>query len=669
MQRRKLAAFTAMYIAGIAAGYFMLERIRPVEAACFMIASALAVLFSDIPQKERRVMICFMLAGFMLFTIRFATGYETTENTYAEAIEEPGKAKAILYEARERFIDRFDDDTGAFIRGAIFGDKGDIDDDLKAEFNGNQTGHILAVSGLHIGFLYSLMRILTGRKRTRIVSAFIIAILLLYGEMTMWSAPTIRACIVMSVSILAVHFRRREDFLTSISLAAVLILTFDPYQLFEAGFQMSMLTMMSIAFLTKPLSMKLGKTLGMMAAVQAGIVPITAYTFCRANPLSILINVPVVLLASVLVPLCIMLLMIQLIFGSVPPPGIKLADFIADTVIRVNHTLSFDGGFSMSVAGVSAMAVVCFYVVTFGASSEWVRVKLIRKDRKSLVKAAVLMMLPVTMLSACIFDKLSDDEIFFPYVGQGDCTHIRFKDLDILIDGGGNEMYNVGEKTLMPYLLKSGAGDLDMALVTHLHMDHFRGICELSHVFPVRSLGIPSDYRKEQVDVEGAKVLYIKPGSVIRLAEEVDISVLWPIREDPSGLSADDENEHNMVYMIHYGSVKIMVTGDLLEEDEIEMLDYYRHNNKLDSLKCDVLKVAHHGSKSSSSESFLDASQPSIAVISAGRNNIYGHPHQQTLDRLRARGIPVYRTDKNGTVGIDIRDNKIIVDTLKNVVK
>ena len=111
--------------------------------------------------------------------------------------------------------------------------------------------------------------------------------------------------------------------------------------------------------------------------------------------------------------------------------------------------------------------------------------------------------------------------------------------------------------------------------------------------------------------------------------------------------------------MIHYGEVRIMVTGDLLEEDELKMVKHYEGT---DRLRCDVLKVAHHGSKSSSSEAFLDAASPSAAVIQVGPHNFYGHPHQQTLDRLEARGIRVFRTDLNGAVGIDIRGKKICID-------
>ena len=118
--------------------------------------------------------------------------------------------------------------------------------------------------------------------------------------------------------------------------------------------------------------------------------------------------------------------------------------------------------------------------------------------------------------------------------------------------------------------------------------------------------------------------------------------------------------------MIHYRGIKVMVTGDLLESDEADMIEYYsKTGGGEEKLRCDVLKVAHHGSKSSSSEAFLDAASPDIAVIQVGRNNFYGHPHQQTLDRLSARGIRIFRTDTDGAVGIDIRRGRLLADTYR----
>ena len=621
-------------------------------------------------------------------TIRFkAYILEVTDTEVSPAT----KVRRYLYGARESFISRFDPDTQGFIRGVIFGDKSEIDEDLLEEFNNNSTGHILAVSGLHIGFLYGLLRFLTARRRTLPVSILITAVILLYGEMTMWSPATVRACIVMTISLCASHLRRCSDLLTSVSLAALMILVFQPYQLFNSGFQLSFLALCGIAFLTHPLSTVTGDTIAVMLAVQIGTIPVIAYSYCSINPLSILINVPVIMLASVLVPLCILLLMMQASILSVPAAGIELAELISYAVMKVNHILSFGGSFSVRTAGPGAAFIIVIYMIVFGLSSEWTRVMLLRKDAKAVLKQGILLLMPLAMLFSCLYDTLSDDEIIFAAVGQGDCVHIREEGHDVLIDGGGqaayekhsnndgsgsndDEGYNVGKSILMPYLMHSGADAVDIALVTHLHADHYKGIEELSEVFPVGAIGIPVDYRstdhgspedqntRSELPFDPAKIYYIEPDTEIDITEDVSIDVIWPVEVSDDPIAADDPNEHNTVYMIRYKDIKIMVTGDLLEEDELDMVDYYAGT---DTLKCDILKVAHHGSKSSSAEAFLDAAKPRLAVIQCGRNNFYGHPHKQTLERLEERGIPVFRTDLSGAVGIDIRGSRLSVDLYK----
>lgn len=584
---------------------------------------------------------------------------------------EGGKLASVrryLFGTREDLISCFDEDTGGFIRGTVFGDKRDLDEDMIKEFNANSTGHILAVSGLHIGFLYALLRALTGRRRTAAVSAAIIAVMVVYGEMTLWSPATVRACIVMGLSVLSLHFRRPFDLLTSVSLAALIILTVQPYQLFDTGFRMSFLAMTGIAFLTKPLSSLTGEGLGAMLAVQAGTVPVTAYTFCRVNPLAVFINIPVILLASALVPLCLILLICGLLLGTFPRIGIDISELLAHAVMQINHLLSFDGGFSLKAAGFSAAAAVMVYALIFGLSSEWARVRMIRREGREIIRKAAVLMLPLIMMCPCLYDSFADDEVVFVSVGQGDCTHIRAAGRDILIDGGGREDFNTGERVLMPYLLHGGCDALDIALVTHLHEDHYRGICELGESFTVGMTGIPADYRdvlKSGTGPFGPEKLFpVGPGSRISVTDDVYIDAIWPASVSSKPVSADDPNEHNCVYMINYRGVKIMVTGDLLEEDELEMLKHYRDRGREEDLRCDVLKVAHHGSRTSSSEEFLDSASPAIAVIQAGRNNIYGHPHDQTLERLYERGIAVYRTDINGAVGIDIRKERLRIDVM-----
>ena len=617
------------------------------------------------------------------------------------------KARHRLYAARESFLSRFSADTQGFMRGVIFGDKSGIDEDLLEEFNINSTGHILAVSGLHIGFLYGLLRFMTARKRTMPVSALIIAVILLYGEMTMWSPATVRACIVMTVSLFSTHLRRHSDLLTSLSLAAFLILTYQPYQLFSSGFQLSFMALGGIAFFTGPISSVTGEALAVMLAVQIGTLPVIAYSYCRINPLSILINVPVILLASVLVPLCILMLMMEAAFGRVPAAGIDLAELISQAVIDVNHILGFGGSFSLKTAGPGTAVMIMIYVIGFGLASEWTRVMLLRKNVKAVLRQGILLLMPLAMLFSCLYDTISDDEIVFVSVGQGDCVHIRAEGHNALIDGGGQadhgrseqtdhgrseEGYNIGKSILMPYLMHGGADAVDIALVTHLHADHYKGIEELAEVFPVGAIGVPADYRSSLTDGHFAgfsrkaddsdsstenpekrqtanpemKVCCIGPDTRIDITDDVSIEVIWPVEISDEPIAADDPNEHNTVYMIHYKDIKVMVTGDLLEADEQEMIEYYQGTEEgTETLKCDILKVAHHGSKSSSGEAFLDAARPEIAVIQCGRNNFYGHPHKQTLDRLEKRGIQVFRTDLSGAVGIDIHGTRISVDLFR----
>ncbi|MBQ0084649.1 MAG: hypothetical protein KBS65_00215, partial [Prevotella sp.] len=141
-------------------------------------------------------------------------------------------------------------------------------------------------------------------------------------------------------------------------------------------------------------------------------------------------------------------------------------------------------------------------------------------------------------------------------------------------------------------------------------------------------------------------------GANARINDDVWIESIWPEKRVLEHNATDNVNELNTVYIIHYGKIKVMVTGDLTTEDEAKILDRYRGK---DTLQCDVLKVGHHGSKTSSSDEFLDAVNPRIAVISVGAHNSYGHPNQEILDRLQNHGIAVYRTDINGAVGVDIR--------------
>ncbi len=592
--------------------------------------------------------------------------YSLTAYTFS-VYEDTGifcRIHSYIMRARYEFEDSFkEDDIRALVKGVIFGDKGEIDEEVKSEFNENGTGHILAVSGLHIGFLFSLLWMLTKKRRTFSVSLGIVLILFLYGEMTMWSPSTVRAFIVMTVSLLSTRLRRRADLLTSVSMAAWVLLLSNPYQLFNTGFQMSFAAMLGIAFLTEPLSIFVGEYLALMLAVQLAVAPYTAFVFHRFNPVSIFINVPIVFLGSVIVPVCMLGIGLIIIIGYIPTLYCEIICGLMELLLKLNHLLNSNGEWSFYMTAVNAGVLILFYLIMFLLSSEWTRVMFIRKDYHKIRKALRLVAIPGLLLCLATYNTFSDDEVVFVSVGQGDCTHIRYRDYDLLIDGGGELDRNIGEQILLPYMLANGASDVDNAFLTHLHTDHYKGIAELSKIYEVKEISLSDAYRRSY-DNPYARVKFVKASYRYKMADDCYIMPVWPVHTvSHEMVDADEANEFNMVYIVCIKGRKIMVTGDLLEEDEADMLQYYSGTDVLD---CDVLKVAHHGSKSSSSEAFLDAVDPDIAVISVGANNMYGHPHAQTVERLEQKGIEIYRTDINGAVGLDITSRGTIrVDLMK----
>ena len=564
--------------------------------------------------------------------------------------------RIFIMSKRIAFEQLFEGETASLVKGMLFGDKNDIDEVTREEFNKNGTGHILAVSGLHIGFLFALLRMATKKRRTVGVYIGIVVIVVMYGQMTQWSASTIRAVLVMSISLFSMHLRRPFDMLTSVSLAALILMIYNPHNLFSAGFQMSFLAMIGITFLTKPLSFLIGDYLSMLIAVQIAVMPYTAFMFNSINPMSLFINIPIVAIAAIIVPICIIGIAIISAFGMVPNLIVDYINAGCKLLININSMFYSKGTLSFQIKSINAGILIGLYVLIFVISSEWTRIRLIRKDNDVIKQICKYIGVLGVILAIAFFNPFINDEIVFVNVGQGDCTHIRCKGINVLIDGGGQSElfsdYNTGEKTLMPYLLKNACNRLDAAYLTHLHTDHYRGIEELNEVFHIGYIGISRQYYGSD-DLPSNTKLFTANAS-IKLSRKCSITAIWPIGDGAKErIDTSEKNEKNTVYIIDYEGIKTMVTGDLMEEDELKMVNYYKNTDVLD---CDVLKVAHHGSKSSTSEEFLDAVTPRIAVISVGENNMYGHPNQQTLDRLNTRNIKIYRTDQDGAVGIDIRN-------------
>lgn len=239
-------------------------------------------------------------------------------------------------------------------------------------------------------------------------------------------------------------------------------------------------------------------------------------------------------------------------------------------------------------------------------------------------------------------------------VGQGDSELIQVNGINMLIDAGTN----AGANDLVKDLKNRGIKTIDIAIATHPHEDHIGGMDEVLENFDVKSFYAPKvahttktyENMLKAVKNEGLKIQQIKEGTKIDLGKDTEVQVYSPVKSQYEEL-----NNYSPVMKISYGQNSFMFTGDAESLVEKEIL------NENKDLKADVLKLGHHGSHSSTSEEFLKAVNPSIAVVSCAKDNKYGHPHKETMSNLKKAGITVYETFRDGDITINSNGKKLDV--------
>lgn len=244
-------------------------------------------------------------------------------------------------------------------------------------------------------------------------------------------------------------------------------------------------------------------------------------------------------------------------------------------------------------------------------------------------------------------EPVSGNEVQFHFidVGQGDAALIRTAEFDVLIDAGPGS----NEDDLKAYLDKHGVDDIEYAIFTHPDEDHIGGADVILENYNVKNVIQPDCvvetkvYQRmvELIDAEGSVQITAEPGYQFRVGE-VKYTILAPIGETYSS-----RNNYSVVVRVDYGETSVLFTGDAEKPSEEEMLDRYRFTGELD---CDIIKVGHHGSDSSSTEAFVKAVTPDFAIISCGKDNKHGHPDQSVVSRYQGMSIPMYRTDLEGDI-------------------
>lgn len=616
--------------------------------------------------------------------------------------------KAAAYSFRERAreaLKQFCTEKDAGLLSAVLlGDKTQMDEEINDLYQKNGIAHLLAVSGLHVSLigmgLYRLLRRLgLGFGWAGVWSG---GLLFLYGTMTGFGPSVFRACLMLACSFAASYLGRTYDLLSAMSLAAICLSLENPFVIFTGAFQLSFGAVFAIGWAGKELSDGLEckkeweNALAVSLAIQLVTGPIVLYHFFEYPLYGIFLNFLVIPLMTYVVGAGIAGLLMGL-------AGISLLAAAAGTGSLSGAAAA--AGHLLELGAVGSMGT-CHYIfalyemlcrltkrlpgssLILGRPESWklaayygvlaafllflgnrVRKRaetgertkageMMAADREEAAKGRLMDRIKIwgflsSLIAFLLYRSVSGLRIDFIDVGQGDGILLETKKQVVLVDGGSTQLKKLGEQRLEPLLKSRGIRKIDMAFVSHGDQDHISGLMWLLEEdtgIEIGRLFLPLPGKGEEIYEKlesaaarkGVKADYICAGDLIQ-SGKLSLSCLYPYRDTLSS----DRNGHSEVLLAEYGDFSMLLMGDLGTEGEAEIAEVWDEKKKVQ-----ILKAGHHGSSTSSSELFLDTVRPQIAVLSYGKDNSYGHPHPEVIERLEERGIASWATEEQGMITV-----------------
>ncbi len=534
--------------------------------------------------------------------------------------------------------------------------------------------HITSVSGLHVmglvvGMLWALRRV--GLRR-RVVAVLALPVITVFVLLVGARAPAVRSGLMAGLLLVGWLLDRETDGLNVLSLAGLLNLLLVPYQMLEAGFQLSYLTVAALILCARLASRWMVPHHPARNYVIAGLTtstvatavntPLLLYHFGRASLLPVFSNALALPLVGVIMPLGALFNFLAL--AHTPEALLALLAWpLAALLSLLSAIISISGGWSWAVWRSGPLAAstvgfsILFLIVLMAGAPRWPRLA------HSRLVAVLLLAALATWTGALADPRRGVMEVQFLSLGQGDATlvHLPFGGT-LLVDGGPGDPDD-GPSRLLDLLKREGIRRLDLVVLTHPEEDH---IGDLPEVLEACSVGavVTSGKSKpthvferfqQTLESRGIPHLVVGRGDRITGLPGVEIAVLSPSRDLLSGPA----NRASVVLRLDYRDIDFLLTGDVDRTGEQNMLGEHL------AMDAEILKVAHHGSRTSSTRDFIAAVHPQLAVVMSGRNS-YGHPNRETLTRLEDVGAAVVRTDRAGTVTVRTDGRRYWMETLRS---
>ena len=558
------------------------------------------------------------------------------------------------------------EENGTILTAMLLGEKDDMDPEMKEFYQKNGIGHVLAISGLHISFIgLGIYRLIKRTGIGYILSGLLAVVCLsLYVLMIGFSVSVLRAFIMLLFRVGADMSGRVYDMITALMVAAAITVYIQPLYLVDAGFLMSYGAILGIIFMVPTLQRMLKTRRKLFAGFYASLAihimlfPIMLFFYYEFSTYSMFLNLLVIPLMSVVMGFG----MVGVLASTFICPLAQVFFGVCNLVLEFFEWLSRIGS-KLPIARIvigqpDLWKIMVYYIVLIIFLLVFMHdrmVKSIKKMRKVFIGIFILMLIMFTYRSKGSLTITMLD------VGQGDGILLRGPKGDTyFIDGGSSDVSQLTKYRIEPFLKSQGVGELDYVFITHGDKDHYSGIEEMlirqDIGVKVKHLVFPSNWKQDEelqqlgnlARKQGVSLLVMEAGQSI-VEGDMQLVCVQPTMSD----TKSSGNAGSLVLALYYYDFSMLCTGDVEDDGEATLTKRVRGQT------FDVLKVAHHGSKHSSSMPFLQTICPKVALISAGEANSYGHPHKETLERLQSMKCKVLTTIKNGAITLQTDGNSL----------
>ena len=521
-----------------------------------------------------------------------------------------------------------------YILAFLYADKSLIEKDVYTKYQKIGVSHLFAVSGMHVSLisivLLKLLNKIKERKRYIIVSIF----LSIYLFLTNFTISMVRATFQFILFFINKSFKLNIDNSNLVLLLFSILVIINPYNIYNIGFLFSFIISFTLIRCSKLIKGKfIIKSLKTSLISFFSSMPVLINNFFEVNFLGIILNIIYIPFVSyILFPLSL----VTVLFPSLD----NILYMFISYFEKITDFFSNIKFLSFSICKMNIFLIIMYYIIF---------IYILKRKKKLIYKIIIVIISLIFLINN---GRIVNNEVSILDVGQGDSSLIRLKNKNILIDTGGNINYDISKNILIPYFKSVGIKKIDYLVLTHGDYDHMGEAINLVENFKVEKVifncGPYNDLEQELIKVLDKKK--IKYYSCIKELN-IDNNKLYFLQTK----EYDNENDNSNVIYSELNVYKFMFMGDASVTTEKEIM------NKYNLPDIDVLKVGHHGSKTSSSKGFINVINPKYSIISVGKNNRYGHPNKEVLENLE--NSKIYRTDLDGSIMFKIKNNELKIKT------